>query len=382
MVSLLRSCFEFLLSEVSSDNVCNILEIAHTYSERYIYERCLRFIYVNAVDVLKVANFRELCRECVREIVSSDDLLAEESQVYDALINWANRACTRNSRRLQLTDEIRREVLDDLLFCVRFPFMDVNVFTQRISKQNVLQADEKISLFQYFHGEVNTLPQRFNRKGRRKYTINKEIMRRADFTNYHMEKLLASQKHQRNNRQSILPIEDPDKNHKRERQLSYENMYTDMYTDPEQPILRVTRYKGRSGPWNLYSPDAISFKCSSTIILRGVQVFGPYKGTDYYSVTLTLFDEFRNEIRKEEINIFTDKAKVYDVLLLEPTRVPKERIFTVQVVMKGKPTIHGTRGVPVVVSEDVQFEFINSNRSTNGTDVTIGQIPALLFSKR
>ena len=365
------------MSEISSDNVCKILENAHTYNEQNIYDKCLRFIYVNAVDVLKTPNFRDLCRECVTEIVKSDDLLADETDVYDALMNWANGECARSQRKLPLNDANRREVLGDLLFCSRFPLMDVNVFSHRISKQNVLRSDEKISLFQYFHGEVNTLPDRFNRKRRRKYSINRQILARADGNNYDTERQIPTPKHNQYSRRAILPPDDTNQRQFTEHIPSYDNVYV----EPDQPVLRVVRYKSIAGPWNLNSPDAVSFRCSSTIILRGVQVFGPYKGTDYYSVTLSVFDEFRNEIRKEEMNIFTNKAKVYDVILHEPVRIPKQRIFTVHIVMKGKPTIHGTEGVAVVVTEDVQFEFINSNRSMNGTDVTTGQIPALLFSK-
>ena len=365
------------MSELSSDNVCKILENAHTYNEQDIYDKCLRFIYVNADDVLKTPNFRDLCRECVTEIVKSDDLLADETHVYDALINWANGECSRSQRKLPLNDTNRREVLGDLLFCSRFPLMDVNVFSHRISKQNVLHSDEKISLFQYFHGEVNTLPDRFNRKGRRKYSINREILARADGDFNELGRSIRTPKQGQYSRRSILPLEDSNQQQLKERFPSYDNVYI----EPDQPVLRVVRYKSIAGPWNLNSPDAVSFRCSSTIILRGVQVFGPYKGTDYYTVRLSVFDEFRNEIRNEEINIFTDKSKVYDVMLHDPVRIPKQRIFTIQMAMKGKPTIHGKDGAAVVVTEDVQFEFINSNRSMNGTDVTTGQIPALLFSK-
>ena len=375
--SLLRSCFEFLMSEMSSDNVCKILENAHTYNVQDIYDKCLRFIYVNAVDVLKTPNLRDLCRECVTEIVKSDDLLANETNVYDALINWANGECARGHRKLPLNDTNRREVLGDLLFCTRFPLMDVNVFSHRISKQNVLRSDEKIALFQYFHGEVHTLPERFNRKPRRKYSVNREILARAESNINDIERSIPTPKQDQFSRRAILSLEDANKQQLKGNYPSYDNVYI----EPDQPILRVVRYKSIAGPWNLNSPDAVSFRCSSTIILRGIQVFGPYKGTDYYTVRLSVFDEFRNETRNEEINIFTDKAKVYDVILKDPVRIPKQRIFTIQVAMKGKPTIHGTDGIAAVVTEGVQFEFINSNRSMNGTDITTGQIPALLFSK-
>ena len=376
MAALHRKCFEFLISEMSSENVCKLLENAHTYNEQHIFEKCLRFIYVNATDVLKVANFRDLCRECVSVIVKADDLLADETDVYDALVNWANGQCARSQRKLHSNDTNRREVLGDMLYYVRFPLMDVTVFTQRISKANVLQSEEKIALFQYFHGETTILPEKFNRKARKQYSVNKAILARAATPDVERE---VFQQRQNYRHVPHLPLDSADTN--QGNHIGYVSSYDNDTIEAVGPVMRVIRYKGIGGPWNLRSPDAVSFKCSSTIIFRGVQVFGPFKGTDYYTVTISLFDEFRNEIRKEEVNVFTDKSKVYDIMLHKPARIPRQRVFTVQTSMKGKPTIQGTGGTAIVVAEDVQFEFINSNRSTNGTDITTGQIPALLFSK-
>ena len=359
------------MSEMSSDTVCKILESAHTFNEQSIYEKCLRFIYVNAIDVLKVPNFRDLCKDCVSEIVKADDLLTDETQVYDALVGWANGQCARNQRQLPVNDTTRREVLGDMLFYVRFPLMDVTVFTQRISKSNVLKSEEKIALFQYFHGEISNLPEKFNRRQRKQYSINKAIVARAQSPI--LDKNQQRENYRPPSNQSIKMVE----TNRGERIPAYDNIHV----ESDGPVLRVVRYKGIGGPWNLKGPDAISFRCSSTILFRGVQVFGPFKGTDYCTGTISLFDEFRNEVLTEEMNLFTNKAKVYDVMLRSAVRIPKQRLFTVVINMTGKPTIQGTDGIATVVTEDVRFEFINSNRSNNGTDVSTGQIPALLFSK-
>ncbi|WAR07026.1 BTBD6-like protein [Mya arenaria] len=143
--SLKDRCFSFLLTEISADNVCVTLELAHSYTAEKIYERCFRFINGNAVDVLKASNFPDLCKECVDRVLTSDDLNADELEVYNALIRWADGSCART--RQCPTDKTCREVLGSLLFCVRFAIMDVDEFTHKLSMKDVLSLEEKVVLY-------------------------------------------------------------------------------------------------------------------------------------------------------------------------------------------------------------------------------------------
>jgi len=133
---------------------------------------------VNATDVLKAANFNDLCRECLKKVLTSNDLNADEFDVYDAIVHWADGECLRNKTRVN--DARRREVLGDILFSVRFALMDVNEFTHRLSMKDVLTADEKVVLYQFFHGEVSQLPREFNRTPRKRYKDRDEIAHLAN----------------------------------------------------------------------------------------------------------------------------------------------------------------------------------------------------------
>ena len=331
-------CFSFLEAEMNTDNVCRIMEQAHIYSENALYDKCLRFINLNGNEVLTKPAFGELCTECVQKIIQPSDLNADEDKVYEGCIIWANAECRKDKK--QPTDENRRAMLGDLLFLIRFPTMDITYFTHKVSLGNILTHDETLSIFQYFHGEVQQLPNRFNKKPRNRVAINAK------------DKL-----------QDLVTL--PDR-----RSPNYGS------------IARVTRFGSCSGEWKQNGPaDAISFTVSRSVILYGIQIYGTARGQEMFTVKVYIYDDTKEEIRKTDATIYTNTSKQkYDVYLSEPVRIPSKRVFTILVLIKGGPTRKGIDGESVKKENGVTFEFISSNKSSNGTDTTVGQIPGLLFS--
>ena len=341
--------------------MCVILELAHAFNEQDIFDRCFHFIMVNATDVLKAANFKDLCRECLKKVLTSNDLNANEFDVYDAIVHWADGECLRNKTRVN--DARRREVLGDILFSVRFALMDVNEFTHRLSMKDVLTADEKVVLYQFFHGEVSQLPREFNRTPRKRYKDRDEI---AHLANANDEEKLEKYQHREDENKRKIEFADE--------LIAYLR---------NQPMLRVLRFSDIGGPWHFRKgADAIRFRCSRVIVLRGVEIFGPCSGIDTYKIDLTLSDDMKNEVGREYFTLVArdPQTKTYDLQLKHPVRIPADRMFTVSAQIRGSPSYQGIRGEAFVETEGVAFEFHNSNGSFNGTDVTVGQIPALLFS--
>lgn len=331
-------CFKYLDAEMNTDNVCRVMEQAHIYNENGLYDKCLRFVSANGNEVIVKPAFGELCPECVEKIIRQNDLNADEDKVYEGCIIWANAECRRQKK--QPNDETRRDMLGDLLYLIRFPTMDIAYFTHKVSLGNVLTNDETLSIFQYFHGEVQQLPNRFNKKPRHR----------------------IAQK----NREPAEPVKISD----------YRK------TPSKERILRVARFSSCNGEWKQNGPpDAISFSVSRTIILYGVQIYGTARGQEMYTVKLFIYDDLKEEVRKTDATIYTNSSKQkYDVYLSEPVRVPPRRNFTAVVLMKGGPTRKGADGEAVRIEEGVTFDFSASNKSSNGTDVNVGQIPGLLFT--
>ncbi|XP_052808215.1 BTB/POZ domain-containing protein 6-B-like [Mya arenaria] len=342
--SLQDRCFSFLLTEINADNVCVTLELADYFNEDNIFERCFRFINVNAVDVLKASNFPDLCEECVHRVLTSDALNADEFEVYDAVIRWADGKCARTTQRP--TDETRRQVLGSLLFSVRFAIMDVDEFTHKLSTKDVLSTEEKVVLYQFYHGEVNVLPDMFNRTPRRQYRQRDHVDNTSPLT-------IDGNRAPRIEQMNIVSLP-------RDEEQRFQR----------SSLRRVTRFWGIGGPWNLIKgADAIRFQCSKVIILRGIEIFGPYRGTEQYNVSVTLTDDLKTDVRKES---FTIDAKVpgkktYDAILRDPVRVPPNRLFTISVLMKGAPCLQGLNGTSTIETEGVTFQFMNSNQDVSAS---------------
>ena len=338
---LIDVCFKYLDAEIHDESVPKILELAHIYNESALYEKCLRYIYNNGDEVLTKSTVGDFCAECLDKVLKADELCAGEDSVFEGSMKWADAECRR--RKLNVTDESRRQVLGKLLYLIRFPIMDVTYFTQKVSLGNLLSHDETLSIFQFFHGEEQQLPNRFSKNERTR-------LRKAprDINSHDVEDSLAlSSGHSPN-------------------------------------VSCVRRFLITDGQWKQNGPpDAISFSVNYPIILYGVELFGCAKGQDTYNVKIMAFDDInRQEIRKNDASIFTNMTKAYYAIkLLRPLRIPPRRVYTIVVSMKGSPTYKGIDGEAVQEADGVTFEFSASNRSSNGTDITVGQIPGILFAK-
>lgn len=333
---LSAKCFQYLDAEMHDESVCRIMEQAHLYDESSLYEKCLRYIMVNANAVLRMPSFSELCAECVERVIKADDLRAPEQAVFEACVTWADAACKRS--RKQPNDVNRRKVLGKLLYSIRFPIMDVTYFTQKVSLGQLLSHDEKLSIFQYFHGEESQLPSRFSRFPRNQMPTSVK-----------------------DNPEPIM-----------------------LDTTRSPSFARVRRFNGTGGKWKQNGPpDAISFTVSLPIVLYGVEVYGVAAGKETYNIKILVYDDVtREEIRNNDVSIFTNTIKdTYDIFLTRPLRIPPKRVFTIVLFIKGHPTHKGIDGDASDTVDGVMFEFSDSNRSSNGTGVSVGQIPGILFNK-
>lgn len=371
---LLSKCVEFLESSIAIESASKILEQAHTYNESKLFDKCLKFILVNAADVLRTRAFLELCTDCVKKIVCSDDLKADEELIFESMMDWSTGECRRKG--ISATDQNRRQVLGNLLYQIRFPTMDVVYFTQRVSFRDILSDDEAVSVYQYFHGEERQLSRKFNKKERNRIKSKRNYLdREANQVNVQP--------------MSTAQFVESRRSHRRSPAVRF------VTPEPPKPVpvvldipnnlhkSRVSRFISSDGQWKQNGPpDAISFTCSDPIVLYGIEIYGSVRDRESYKVKLYLYDDMKEEVCRNEVVVTTDSfSRTCDVMFSRAVRVPPGRVFTVVVALKGNSCNKGVQGRSLVDCDGVRFEFMNSNRSSNGTDVTVGQIPALIFSR-
>ena len=362
------------------------MEQAHLYKEEPLKQKCLKLIHDSGIKVLKSKGFTTLCYDCLGDILKSDDLKADEEDIFEAVIAWSDEECRR--QKLRPIDENRRKVLKSLVYAIRFTTMDVAYFTHDVSFREILANDEYVAIYQYFHGELKCLPRKFNTKERNRVK-SKRVRPRPSQQNVSGSNNVRTLQTSPAVHEPIMTSNTTNVNPGKGNRVRFA---VDDRRDLKSPIIlsappspnmsKVTRFRTYDGLWKQNGlPDAISFTCSSPIVLYGIEVFGSSQSQETYRVTLCLYDDIQDEVRNNEALITTDCIrKTYEVMFARPIRIPPRRTFTLVVTIKGSPTLKGVEGTRIHVMAGVTFEFKDCNRSSNGTDVTVGQIPSLLFN--
>ncbi|XP_078361586.1 BTB/POZ domain-containing protein 2-like [Oculina patagonica] len=133
------------------------------------------------------------------------------------------------------------------------------------------------------------------------------------------------------------------------------------------------------------STDAISFSVDKDIVLHGVCFFGnenkaysvDLKVNDTLSVLVSKTGQFFSKLLQVEncsyygFKVNFDKEKVI---------LKKNTKYDMKAKISGSPSLRGVNCVSSVQCSDVTFTFMTSDYPNNGTDVSEGQFPELLFS--
>jgi len=107
--------------ELNHENVCYLLNVAYKYQHTALFEKYLKYTYMTAPLVLKSEGFVDLEEELVRMLISSDNLAANEIDIFQALLRWTQADPTRKAKLGALLEHIRwnRMTLKDLMKVVR-----------------------------------------------------------------------------------------------------------------------------------------------------------------------------------------------------------------------------------------------------------------------
>ncbi|XP_060602641.1 BTB/POZ domain-containing protein 6-A-like [Ruditapes philippinarum] len=325
---LVTRCREYLETKITCDNVCTILEQAHMFDENELRNHCFITIFSNSMDVLKspLKDYQSLCFDCLRKLLQSDKLMANEETIFIACLNWAEKQCRLKS--LEISDENMREVLGEILYLIRFPNMDQRTFTDLVSGTGLLTSDEKLAVYRQFcryprDGDTTTVGLRFPSKPRNAT----EIFRASRF-----KEVLGG----------IFDFWDNNDN----------------------------------------DCDAISFRSSRDINLIGVSLYRPFPD-GIIRGSVKIYDESNwcmAKLENLEIVCRDGDETTIDIKFKGSEKIQQNRWYTVTQQMQGSRSFYGNSGQKQVQGKGVVISFRRSPMDKNKTDVDSGQIPALLYS--
>ncbi|XP_041373887.1 BTB/POZ domain-containing protein 2-like isoform X3 [Gigantopelta aegis] len=143
-----QKCLAYLESSISSHNACVVMEQAHFYDEHDLKVKAVKYICENGNTILKSPGFSDLCHSCVLEITETDELVASEEKVFEAVNAWSEAECRRQGR--EITPGNKRSALGKALMNVRYCLLGQQYFVDIVSPNNLLTESEDITILKNF----------------------------------------------------------------------------------------------------------------------------------------------------------------------------------------------------------------------------------------
>lgn len=128
---LVRCCVEYI-SDPNVDTVCEAIQAAITYKQNDLRDTCMTFIEENTDAIFKSPHFAELSEDSLAYIIQSDNLQADEADIYEAVKEWG-------TVNMVITESSLKECLKKVVGHVRFPMLSKEMLTQ-LEQENEQEA--------------------------------------------------------------------------------------------------------------------------------------------------------------------------------------------------------------------------------------------------
>ncbi|WAR03269.1 BTBD2-like protein, partial [Mya arenaria] len=141
---LTNRCNIFLEKEIAIDNVCVILDQALKFAEEDLIQPCLSFVSKNIDQVFQSDGFLSMSSEALKLVLEKekDSSNIPPEEVYASCKRWARQACS--SSGTEVTDQVLRHKLGDLICLVDFAGMSYESFTDNVVQETILSDNEKV----------------------------------------------------------------------------------------------------------------------------------------------------------------------------------------------------------------------------------------------
>ena len=324
--SLAGKCSEYLRENLLAANVFSILPHAKNFEDKDLEDRCWEVIEENTEEAVTSDDFVTLERSLIESVVKRERLTVKEVDLFKAVDRWA----TKESERQGITADVeskRRIIGEDTVKAIRFPVMSEKEFVSIVLDCRILNFGEMSELMKYYNDVELTSPLPF----------------------IHTPRAGSIKLHQL---------------------ICYR---FSVYQSP-----------GVGGSWAYSgkSPDGIVLSVNKSVKLHGIQHFGS-EGCQYTVSTEVTTNGFSLVTKTGSYTSEKDETHGYfgfTVYFDPPLELHKGRRYEVKSLIQGPLSWYGQQGKPSLECGQVQFNFYNINRATNGTGQSGGQLSAFIFT--
>lgn len=314
--AVVGKCRQKLKGKMLTTNLCMIMEAAHVFIEKELWEMCRTGILRNPKQVFPRESLAELCSDCLESLLEDDKLRMEEEELFECVLKYSQQKCLK--KMLPVTPEYQRLVLGKALQQIRFPLMNKEYFSDRVEPLELLTPSESKSVLKFFLKPESAAPLPFKTLPRDLHKIVLRFQRHDAGWTY-----------------------------------SYRNL-TDAITcqcTEDIQLHGVLIYGSCDGPKEF---DAKITILETNKAPKVMQVFKTKSDghTKYYECLFT------NPVQIIRYRQF--------IIMLE--------------MKSGKNTFCGENGLENVEQNGITFKFTRSDLSMNNTNTSRGQIPGLIYS--
>lgn len=315
---LAAKCINYVEASLNPDNALTVLCHARYLAKEDLQERCWNMIDTYTNQVLESEAFLELDSETLSLLVQRNTISVKEIQMFKAVHQWSESECVR--RAIEADTENKRAVASQAMKFIRFPLMSPLEFADEVARSGLLSYEETTNVFLYF------------------------------FSSHETE--LQFSKVPRTPRETLT-----------------------------KKTLRCSRFKSCCGSdWfcDTRKCDAIKFMVDKPLYVKGVAVYGASKMEGEYKTCVELLKQ--NKVLGERKMSFPSdtSSSLHDILFDRSVLIERNVVYTINLLLQGPSSQSGRDGFAVVETEGVKFTFIE-HASPNGTSVTAGQIPEIIF---
>ncbi|CAC5385831.1 BTBD1_2 [Mytilus coruscus] len=147
------ACENFLKKSVSTSDSVGALQTSIDFHLLDLQSASLKYIQQNPSKCLDNEKGFNIAKECMELILESEEFNWTETQLCKFAMKWANNKC--KSLNKDPSGENKRELLESLLYLIRFPLVDKHYFTNEITSDGLLSDSEIINIYQAYFGKDN-----------------------------------------------------------------------------------------------------------------------------------------------------------------------------------------------------------------------------------
>ena len=325
--SLADKCAKYLQDNLDPSNVFDILPQAQKYDEEKLVDQCWKVIDEQTEETLKSDGFSTIERSLLEAVVVRETLNIQEIELFKAVNSWATKRCEEQGLSADGSEK-RRILGEQIVKGIRFPVMTQYEFAAVVVDCKILTPDETSSVVKYFNSVPDT--------------------------------------------QVVFP----------------EAKRTGLKLFNRCCRFGSVVYTGTGYPYLPRKQDCLCFEVSKDISLLGVTLCGS-RDCEYFVVLrvqrwnsglVETFRTTRGIFSSESIKSIPISYDGFNIFFDRPVDIKKGVTYHLLASISGfANSCFGQNGQHSVVCSGVQFDFKNSDYSSNGTKVDRGQFPGFLF---